>query len=95
MLLLRPLGHLSGGRAPFYAPRPGSVPYTATKHGVVGLMRTFAVERIRSASLMEQPARSAQGRRKAAARAAARTFEKVIVGMLVGRKWCRGAELRP
>jgi len=43
---------------------------------------------------MEQPARIAHGRRKAAVRAAARTVEKVIVGMLVRRKWCRRAELR-
>jgi hypothetical protein len=44
---------------------------------------------------MEQPARMAHGRRKAAVRAAARTVERFIGSMLVRRKWWRGAELRP
>jgi NAD(P)-dependent dehydrogenase (short-subunit alcohol dehydrogenase family) len=35
---------INNGSISAYAPRPGSVPYTATKHGITGLTRTLALD---------------------------------------------------
>jgi len=42
----RPMGGriINNGSVSAYAPRPGSVPYTATKHAVTGLTKTLALD---------------------------------------------------
>jgi NAD(P)-dependent dehydrogenase (short-subunit alcohol dehydrogenase family) len=42
----RPMGGriINNGSVSAYAPRPGSVPYTATKHAITGLTRTLALD---------------------------------------------------